>query len=611
MPHFPASLRPSLALLIGTVCVGLLAGPSVAQHAPSGPSPSASAPTADAPRVPDEAKAAFRAFATAESPDALTATVTRSTAFELGAFLLFDYAVLSRSLEKDYGNLLDPSTQDEIGTSIRSVMKKYTPEENPGSREARVRKMRSNGHSFFLDMVRLSNETAERLGAQPHVDMSTFLGNIPAERHWTFEAVNDTTVNVLLPGDRVTLGTHSFLMSGPPHVVKTDGEWKVQITGVSRLSIAPSSGRRLHLEEPLSIDKDQLDTFFDTATSLPLTPPMSETPPHPTARSGPTTVTLQGLDVEHEQNRLVPTVDLRVFLPPFPHLGVPRTSFRTYSGEIAIDQVTDTEGNTYSDSFWDEEVVYTLDSRFATPHGMGPAMEAEYSQALNAEGLSPAALSSIKGSVTLFFPIDADTSSVPVGQLTSRTALSAGDVTVRLKKQDDQTFTVVWSRSDTERILRLYGRTADDRVVPLDLKSSDHEDGTHTGTAKTGEAVKSIALCAGRRLYEKTIPFSLDLTVQRASIPLFEPGAATTLGGTTFTVVNSTYSQEASEARIFLRQDGPLSTGTLADIYHASGTDPDTPSRGMTVQSASVSVGYTRFLRFDKKPDELLLFLTE
>jgi hypothetical protein len=584
--------------LIG--CGSLLASPAGAQG-----------PTAGASAVPDEARAAFRAFATADTPDALTATVTRPTAFELGALLLFDYVVLSRSLEKVFGGLLDSSTRKQIGTSIRSVMKKYTPEDNPGSREARVRKMRANGHSFLLDMVRLSRETAERLGARPHVDMSTFLGNIPGEQHWAFETVNDTTVNVLLPGDRVRIGGRSFLMSGPPQVVKTDGEWRVRITGVSRLSLVPSSGDRLHLEEPLPIDANPLDTFFDTAASLPLTPPMSEAPPRPTARSGPATVTLQGLDVEREQGRLVPSVDLRVFLPPFPHLGVPKTSFRSYSGEIAIDQVTDTAGNTYTDSFWDEEVVFTLDSRFATPHGMGPAMEAEYNQELAAEGLSPAGLSSIEGTVTLFFPIDADTASVPVSALSRQTALSAGDVTVRLKKQDDQTFTVVWARDDTERILRLYGRTADGRVQPLDLESADHEDGTHTGTAKTEKPVESVALCAGRRVYEKTVPFALDLTVRRASIPLFEPGATTTLGGTAFTVVNGTYDQKAGEARIFLRQDGPLDTGMLAEVYHAGGTDPDTQAGGMTVQSAGVTVGYTRFLRFRKKPAELLLFLVE
>ena len=42
-------------------------------------------------------------------------------------------------------------------------------------------------------------------------------------------------------------------MSRPPVVVKTNGAWKVQITGVSRFSLAPSSGKRLHLTEPLSI----------------------------------------------------------------------------------------------------------------------------------------------------------------------------------------------------------------------------------------------------------------------------------------------------------------------------------------------------------------------
>jgi hypothetical protein len=49
----------------------------------------------------------------------------------------------------------------------------------------------------------------------------------------------------------------------------------------------------------------------------------------------------------------------------------------------------------------------------------------------------------------------------------------------------------------------------------------------------------------------------------------------------------------------------------LAEVYHAGGTDPDTQAGGMTVQSAGVTVGYTRFLRFRKKPAELLLFLVE
>lgn len=141
-------------------------------------------------------------------------------------------------------------------------------------------------------------------------------------------------------------------------------------------------------------------------------------------------------------------------------------------------------------------------------------------------------------------------------------------------------------------------------MLSLEIKSSDFESGTFTSTVTTKSPVQSIGLCAGSSMYEKTFPFELDLTIRRASIPLFKSGATTSLGGTSFEVVNSVYNEKESQTRIFLRQAGPLSKGMLAGIHYAGVKDPSIGSR-------KVTVGYTRFLRYEKKPERLLLFLAE
>jgi len=585
---------------------GESAPPSAPSHAPigtkPGPAPRSSAP--DAKGAVNTAKAAFRAFTNAETPEELTDTITRTTAFEFGAILMLEVAALRRGMAGPAKDLVEDDAQSYVGKELTRVMKKYKPEETPTSDEERYRKMKENGYSFFLDMVTVSNTMAEKLGTPPHVDVTHFLENIPGETHWTFEKVSDSKVNVVLTGDRVEVGEHSFLMSRPPVVVKTNGAWKVQITGVSRFSLAPSSGKRLHLTEPLSIGASPFDTYFQNPSSLPVAAPFADRRSGATTRAGAAIVTLSELDVSYADGRLVPDVELRAFLPAFPHLGIPKNAFRKYNGALSIDQVTDQKGNTYSSGFWDEEKTFTYDSRFATPDGIGPAMEAEYNQELKEEGLAPSALSKISGSVTFFFPINAQKSTVPVSELTEQTALTAGKVEVQLQKQSDQKFTVVWPREKRDLILRLYGLTKSGEVLPLDQQSADFESGYFTSTVETKKPIQKIGLCAGSAVYEKTLPFELDVTVRRASIPLFEPGATETLGGSSFEVANSIYDEKAKQTHIFLRQSGPVTDGRIGGFHYAGVEEPSVGSRAATF-------GYNRFLRYEKKPKRLLLYLIQ
>lgn len=608
--HTPAWVLFSL-LVLALGGTSLRASPAHAQEDPSGPrhAPSSGGEepattlrpaSAEAKATKKNAKSAFRSFANAGTPKELATTITRTTAFEFGAPLLLNLAAVRKAMEK---TPVEKKTRSSIRTQIKTVMKKYRPAKKPKSQEERFRKMRANGHAFFLDMVKLSNKVAEKLGTESHVNMQTFLGNIPAEEHWTFEKMSASKVNVILTGDRVEIGEHSFLMSRPPVVVKKNGSWKVQITGVSRYSLFPSSGERLRLREPISISQAQFDEYFQKSASLPVTGPMNDRLSDAwTTRSESAIITLSELDVSYESGRLVPEVGLRLFLPPFPHLGIPKSAFRQYNGEIQIDQVTDQQGNTYSSGFWNQEVVFTYDSRFATPDGMGPAMEKEYSQELGEEGLAPKDLSKIRGSVTFSFPINAENKTVAVSERDNQTALQAGGVNVQVTKKSDRQFTLVYPREKQNLILRLYGLTKNGDVQPLEVKSSDFDSGTFTSTVETQKPVQEIGLSAGSSLYEKTVPFELDFTTRRASIPLFTSGAKTTLGGAPFEVVNSTYSKKESRTHIFLRQGGPVTDGLLAGTYYDGVQDPSTGSR-------TITVGYSRFLRYEKKPKRLLLYL--
>jgi hypothetical protein len=231
-------------------------------------------------------------------------------------------------------------------------------------------------------------------------------------------------------------------------------------------------------------------------------------------------------------------------------------------------------------------------------------MEAEYNQELKEEGLAPSALSKISGSVTFFFPINAQKPTVPVSELTEQTALTAGKVEVQLQKQSDQKFIVVWPREKRDLILRLYGLTKSGEVLPLDQQSADFESGYFTSTVETKKPIQKIGLCAGSASYEKTFPFELDVTVRRASIPLFEPGATETLGGPSFEVANSIYDEKAKQTHIFLRQSGLVTDGRIGGFHYAGVEGPGVGSR-------TVTFGYNRFLRYEKKPKRLLLYLIQ
>jgi len=560
--------------------------------------------------TPKQAQKAFQSFSGAGSPEELTKTITRRTAFELGTSLwVTEVMPVGRHLRRHSGTLVDGKTVKNVKKRFKKFAKKYNVKKlNETSTNKAFQMLKDRAYDYFLDVFGLAEYVSKTLGAPTQVDANNILKHIPAQEHWTFENISDTKVDVVLPGDRIQFGNRTIRMSAPPYVVKKNGDWNVHLTGVDFTGWKKYGVDHYRFTETYSTGKDVYDAFFDDATSLPATGSMKSELSGPLAtRSGSAIVRLNGLGVESEDGKLKPeSAHLQILVPPFPHLGRTRNMIRHHDAELELSEATNHQGKNI-DLNSEDNASFEYRSRFVSPAGLGPVMEIERSLDIKADFTAdqpvpaPEKLSGISGKLTFHFPILCQTSSVSVSSSNEKQSLTAGQVQMTVRKKSDKKFVLTYSRDHRDHILKTYGRTENGKVQALDTSDLEHgESGKRILTVETKKPIQEIVLVGGSSLYEKTIPFEFKFGVEHSDIPL-ENGASTNLGGTTFTIVKSHINNDEGETHVRLQQSGPLTDGKLAGI-RSSG------AKKSRCRSREGRVGFTTFYQYRCKPKKLNFF---